>query len=242
MRRTPAKGTNQQPKEELMKHFVLFAFIFSLLLPGCNYTVGNIELKGKVIDEHTKTAIPNMSVTVEAVYQGYHKSKKIYVGDFKTDSSGCFTYRLRKVKNMVLYNFCIQGDEEYDQSNKILGLTELDIYGKFLEFEANKIVDLTMKINRESKTPFRDTLTVSWRTDGVEGETFYPFTIKNYQINSENGLRWIGGDVKSEVKTKVFADKNTVIHWELFRNGMHKHIIDTIFCIRTAANSVSLTY
>jgi len=218
------------------------ALVFCLLLSGCNNTVGTIELKGKVVDESTKAAIPNLSVMIEALDQSIDNTTKIYMGDFTTDSSGCFTYTLKKVKNISLYNFYIQGNPDYDPANKILGLSALHSYGKFLTFEVNRIVDLTMKINRDNKTAFRDTLIVSWETNGIDGKTLYPFKIVNYRINSTDGLIWIGGDVKSEIKTKVFADKYTIVHWELFRNGRHKDIMDTVFCGRNTANSVYLNY
>lgn len=224
-----------------MKINVLIIFVLGLLISGCNNTVGIIELKGKVTDETTKTAIPNLSVLVEALDQSNEKSPKIYVGDFSTDSSGCFSYTLKKVKNISFYNFYIQGSEDYDQSEILLGLTDLNINGKYLSFVAKRIVEFSMKINHVSKTGYSDTLIVSWETNGVDGKAFYPFTIKNYRINSNNGLIWIG-DVKSEIHTKVYADKNTIVHWQLFRNGNHQDIYDTIFCNRNVANSVSLTY
>jgi hypothetical protein len=225
-----------------MKYIRLTAYVFSLLLSGCNDTVGVIELKGEVIDAVTKTPVPGLSVMVEALDQSHDTSLNIYLGDFITDSSGCFAYTLKKVKNLYLYNFCLEGDPNYDPATEILGLTELNSYGKFLSFEVNRIVDFTMKINRVSKTTLCDTLIVSWKTNGIDGKTVYPFRIENYRINSENGLRWIGGDIKSAVKTKVYADKNTIVHWQLFRNGKHTDIIDTVFCMRDAVNSVYLTY
>jgi hypothetical protein len=225
-----------------MKYYGILAFILGMLLTGCNFTTGSMELKGKVIDESTKAPIPNLLVKIEALNQANSNNAKIYAGEFTTDSAGCFTYTLKKVKNVVLYNFHIEGYPEYDRSDKILGLADLDTYGKYLSLEAKRIVDFTMKINRVSKTPLLDTLIVSWRTNGVDGETLYPFVIRNYRINSEKGLIWIGGDVKSEIKTKVYADKNTVVHWQLYRNSRHRDIIDTIFCNRTSANSVTLTY
>jgi len=206
-----------------------------LLLFGCNNTVGIIELKGKVIDENTKTAIPNMSVVVEAIDQQNDKPNTIYVGFFTTDSSGCFAYTFKKVKNRSFYNFSIKGNPEYDPSNQILGLTELNSYGKHLSFEVKRLADFTIRINRESTTAYRDTLIVSWETNGIDGKILYPFKIVN-------GTLWIGGDVKSEIKTKVFADKNTIVNWKLFRNGKRKDIIDTIYCSRDVANSVNLTY
>ena len=201
-----------------------------------------MEIKGKVIDESTKAPIPNISVMIQALDQSDESTSYIYAGDFTTDSSGCFAYTLKKVKNTSIYNFCIEGNPAYAESNELLGLSDLNTYGKFLSFEVNRIVDLTLKIDRVSKTPFRDTLTVTWETNGVDGQTLYPFKIENYRINSETGLKWIGGDVKSAIKTKVFAGKNTIVHWELIRNGRHKVITDTIFCIRDAVNSVYFKY
>jgi len=69
-----------------------------------------MEIKGKVIDESTKAPIPNISVMIEAIYQSNDSTCNIYAGDFTTDSSGCFAYRLKKVKNTSLYNFCIEGN------------------------------------------------------------------------------------------------------------------------------------
>jgi len=223
-----------------MRQNSFIALVFSLLLSGCNNTVGTIELKGNVVDADTKTAIPNLSIMVEALDQSNDKS--VYAGDFTTDSTGCFTYTLKKVKNMSFYSFSIVGNPDYDPSDQLLGLTDLHRDGKFLSFKINRIVDFSIKIDRESKTAFRDTLIVSWETNGVDGETLYPFVIENYRINSENGLRWVGGDVKSKIKTKVFADKNTIVHWTLYRNGKRKEITDTVFCMRDAVNSVYLSY
>jgi hypothetical protein len=228
--------------QPILRQTSIRLIVFGILLSGCNNTVGTLELKGKVVDESTKAAIPNLSIMVEALDESNDQSANIYAGDFTTDSSGCFAYTLKKVKNKSLYNFYIQGNPDYDPANKILGLSDLHSYGKFLTFEINRIVDFTMKINRNNNTPIRDTLIVSWETNGVDGKTLYPYKIINYQINSGNGLIWIGGDVKSEIKTKVYAGKNTIVHWELYRNGRHKDIIDTIFCTRDATNSVYLNY
>jgi hypothetical protein len=225
-----------------MKQNRLLVFVFILLLSGCNNTVGTIKLKGKVIDENTKTAIPYISVVIEALDLSSDETISINAGEFTTDSSGCFDYTLEKVKNMWLYNFCIKGNPAYDPSNQQLGLSDLNSYGKFLTFKITRIVDFTIYINRKSKTTFRDTLMVSWETNGVDGKTLYPVKIENYRINAENRLMWIGGDVKSKIKTKVYADKNTIVHWELFRNGRHTDIIDSIFCRRNTANSVFINY
>jgi len=225
-----------------MKYYRLITLIFSIFLCGCNNTVGSINLKGKVVDDSTKTAIPNISVIVQALDYGNDNCSNKYIGDFTTDSSGCFAYTLKKVKNVSFYNFFVEGDPAYAESNRILGLSDLNRDGEFLSFQVKRIADFTIKIDRVNKTSFRDTLIVSWETNGIDGKTLYPYEIDNYHINSGNGLIWIGGDVKSEIKTKVYADKNTIVHWELFRNGSHKYITDTIFCKRDATNSVYFKY
>jgi hypothetical protein len=39
-------------------HFLVYTFIMGILLTGCIHTEGIIEIKGKIIDEYTKTPIP----------------------------------------------------------------------------------------------------------------------------------------------------------------------------------------
>lgn len=225
-----------------MKCICFIAFISGLFLSGCNDTIGIIELKGKVLDENTKVTVPNRRIFVQAM----EKSGRTFVyrnaGEFYTDSSGCFAYRLKKVKNFCLYNFYVVGDSTYAFSNNKLGLTELKRDGKFLSLYVSKLVDFTIKINRISKTPFRDTLCVSWKSDGYYDETLYPFIIENHTINTNNSLLWIGGDINSTIKTKVFADKMTIVYWKLYRNGQFKEIIDTIFCKRDVVQRVCFTY
>jgi hypothetical protein len=225
-----------------MKNISLIVFIFSIFLSGCNNTVGDLELKGKVLDENTKVAIPNRTIIVQAIVQSEDNSEDRYIDDFTTDSSGCFSYTLKKVKNVSLYNFSVEGDSDYEVSDNILGLTDLNIDGKSLSFYAKRFADFTIIINRISKTPLFDTLLLSWKTNGVDGTTIYPYKIENYRINPDQGLIWIGGDVKSVIKTKVYAEKNTIVRWELFRDGKDKVISDTIFCLRDAANRATLNY
>lgn len=121
-------------------------------------------------------------------------------------------------------------------------MTEFRQEGKFLSFRLRKLTDLTIKIEKKSKILFRDTLFVSWQSDGIDGGILYSYKIVNYGIPSDLALRWIGGDIKSVIKTKVFADKKTIVRWELYRNGRPKEIIDTIFCQREVANSLYFKY
>lgn len=221
-----------------MRTIFFIAFVAGILLSGCNDTEGILEIKGKVLDESTKVTIPNRKVIVQALMPDDEKYIPCYVGEFSTDSSGCFAYTLRKVKNVFLYNFCVVGDTAYASSNTKLGLT----YGKALSLFAGKLAELTIKFERISKTTFRDTLFVSWASNGIEGNILYPYKIENYGSDSNLGFRWIGGDVKSAIRTKVFADKKTTVNWSLFRNGKLKEITDTIYCTNKGTNSIFFKY
>jgi hypothetical protein len=121
-------------------------------------------------------------------------------------------------------------------------MTDLNYYGKFLELKVRKLTRLDIKIERKSLTTYRDTLFVSWKSDNMDGEILYPYKIENYGIDSEMPLRWIGGDVKSTILTRVYADKKTVVRWVLFRNGHRSEIYDTIFCKRTEPNNLYFRY
>lgn len=225
-----------------MRYIRYILFAFSIILTGCMYTEGILELKGKALDEKTQVPIPNRKIIVHALVKSDDKYIPTYAGEFFTDSLGCFAYPLRKVKTVYLYDFAVVGDTAYAFSNNKLGLTELNQYGKFLSFKLRKLADLTIKIDRKSKTSFRDTLYVSWESDGINGEILYPYQIENYGITSDMALRWIGGNVKSVIKTKVYADEKTIVSWELFRKGRPREIIDTIFCKRNVANSLYFKY
>lgn len=226
----------------MQKKIPLLAFIYAVFLCGCNNTVGHLEIRGKVVDDSTRVPVPGITIMIQAIDESTEIARKVYACDLVTDSAGCFAHTVKKVKNASLYTFSIDGSPDYQPTVKLLGLSDLHSYGKFLTLEVSRITDLAIKINREKKSSLRDTLIVSWETNGADGKDFYPYKIVNYRINSQTGLIWIGGEVKSEIRTKVFADKNTIVHWELFRNGTHKDMMDTIFCKRGVANSIGLVY
>jgi len=205
-------------------------------------TEGILELKGKVLDENTKTTISNIKVIIHALLKIDDEFMPIYAGYFITDSSGGFSYTLKKVKNVYWYEFNIIGDTAYACLNNRISLGELNMNGKYLSFSLDKFADFTIKINRVSKVPELDTLYVTWVSNGIDGQSLYPYEIGNNWIDSKAGLRWIGGDIKSVIKTKVYANKNTIVSWKLFRNGRYEKIMDTIFCLRDASNVVYLKY
>jgi hypothetical protein len=232
-----------------MKFCIYIVLIMGILLTGCLKTEGILEIKGKVIDDYTKTEIPWRSIIIQGLLESNEKLIPIDAGQFSTDSFGCFTYSLRKVKDAHYYNFCLVGDSDYASVTRKLGLYELDQNAKYLSFSLSKLVDLTIKIYRESNNPVFDTLSLSWESNGVSRWSLYPYKIDNYGktdnyfgLTSGTELRWIGGNVNSTVKTRVFADKRTKLRWDLDRNGKRKEIIDTITCRRDFANIVYFTY
>jgi hypothetical protein len=232
-----------------MKIIIHIAFTLGILLTGCINTEGIIEIKGKVMDEATKAPIPGRDIFVQGLVESNNKLVPTDAGQFSTDSSGCFSYSLRKVKDARNYNFCLAGDSSYAFSFKKLGLMELKQNAKYLSFYLCKLVDLTIIINRKSKKPGSDTLALYYESDGVYGMFLYPYKIINYGktnnslgLKSDLELRWIGGNINSTIYTKVLADKKTKLLWDLDRNGKRQELIDTITCKRDLTNILYFTY
>lgn len=229
--------------------YICIAITSVLLLTGCLKTEGTLEIKGKVTDEYTKMQIPGRNIIVQGLVGSDKDLVLVDAGQFSADSSGCFRYTLRKVKDAYYYNFCLVGDSDYVSVIRNLGLYELEQNAMDLSFSLSKLVDLTIKIYRGSKVPASDTLSLSWESNGVSCWSLYPYKIINYgKANNYPGLTpgselfWIGGNVNSTVKTKVFANKRTKLYWDLLRSGKRKEITDTITCKRDLTNIVSFTY
>jgi hypothetical protein len=214
------------------------AFFLGLFFWGCVNPEGNLELKGKVLDDITHVVVPNRKIIVLALVQNDNEFIYRNAGEFSTDSSGRFSYTLKKVKYINFYDFCVVGDSSYVHSNNKLSLIELKRDRKALVFYVSKLVDFTITINRKNKTPNRDTLYVSWRSNNI----LYPFERENNTMRNTNRVLWVDGDLKSIIKTKVFADKKTVVYWKLHRNGKLNEFTDTINCKRDVAYSVSFNY
>lgn len=225
-----------------MKNITYTALMFGILFTGCVSTSGRLEIKGKVTDESTNLPIPGRNVIIQGLVLSNNKLVPVDAGQFSTDSSGSFEYSLMKIKDAYHYNFCLVGDSDYSYMTEKLGLPYLKRNGKFLSFSLSKLSDLTIMILRKSIKPALDTLYLSWKTDGIDGRTLYPYKINNNGLTSSSQLRWIGGNVKATVKTRAYADKNTTVRWVLFRNGKLKEIIDTITCKRNLVNEVHLIY
>lgn len=225
-----------------MKVNTYIALAMGIFLTGCVSTEGNLNIKGKLIDECTLAPIPFRDIIIKGLVANKNTLIQIDAGQFSTDSAGFFTYSLKKIKDAYYYNFCLVGDSDYSYMTEKLSLSYLQRNARYLSFSLSKLADLTIQILRISKTPVCDTLYLSWKSDYTDGRTLYPYKINNYGLTSTNDLRWIGGKVMSTVKTRSFADKRTTVRWVLFRNGKIKEIIDTITCKRNLVNEVYLTY
>jgi hypothetical protein len=207
-------------------------------------TEGILEIKGEVIDDLTRVQIPGRDVIVQGLVRNKEGLISIDAGQFTTDSSGCFTFTLKKVKDADYYNFCFVGDSDYAYVTRNLGIYELQQSAKFLTFSLSKLADLTIKIYRENKNTVLDTLSLTWESNGVSCWALYPFIIDNYgKTKNYSGLTtWIGGDINSTIKTRVFADKKTKLYWDLIRNRKRMKNTYTITCNRDITNIVYITY
>jgi len=215
---------------------------YSFLMIGCTNTEGTLDISGKILDEYTKEGAPNRVVIIQGLI--YADSELIpdgNIGRFCTDSCGNFTYKLKKTKNAYWYNFAFVGDTTYAYSTSTVSLDELIRNSKFLSFSLDKFTDFTIKIERRKKTAPYDTLFLSWKTNDYDGK-IYPHSVINYGVVPDLEFRWIGGNVKSLIETKTFANKNTVIHMELFTKNGVQEMADTIYCERDVKNTFSFKY
>lgn len=225
-----------------MKSVIFIFFVAIISFVSCGNPEGNYELRGKVLDADTKTPVPHREVIVHGLIRSGDTLIRVNNGQFITDSSGCFSYKLKKIRNASLYNLYLVGDSDYAFSTELLGMTEIKKYGKFLVFYLNKLSDLVITIERSSKTPALDTLFCSWTSDRIDGKILYPYRIINFATPPELGYIWIGGKINSAIETKTFADKTTIVWWKLYRNGERKEFTDTIFCRRGITNFVNFKY
>jgi len=225
-----------------MKILPSIPYFAYFLLIGCVNTEGTLDIRGKVLDESTKEYIPNRKVIIKGLVYSDSKLTPTDVGQFHTDSSGLFSYTMKKTKGAYSYHFIFTGDSAYAFSTQEIFLTDLETNSKYLSFALSKLTNFTIKIERCSKTPLFDTLYVSWKTNGLDGTTICPHKITNYGISPDIEFRWIGGNVKSVIETKTLANKKTILCWELFRNGKKKEISDTVYCERGRNNTFSFKY
>lgn len=229
--------------------FLIFIALISLVQTGCLSTQGTLNLNGKILEENTNAGIPWKNIIVQGIDYSDGKAKAIEVGQFSTDSSGNFSFALRKIKGVYNYNFCFLGKSEYPVTVLSQTLFELKTNSNYLTFQMSKLADLSIKLNRKSKIPTCDTLRLCWESNGVFGASLYPYTIYNYGkpkntvgLTSTKDLFWIGGIVNSTINTRVYADKRTIITWELYRNGKRTEFNDTITCKKDITNIVYFSY
>ena len=226
-----------------MKIVTFLSLLPCIILVSCLNTEGTIDIAGKVMDNFSKQGLPNRKVIVDGVmFLDESTIKHVNTGQFYTDSTGCFTYKLIKIKDAYRYHFCFVGDSNYTYYTQELYLNEIETNAKYLSFYLNKLTNLTIKIDRCTKTPYYDTLYVSWKSDGIDGKTIYQPKVVNYGVAPVYDFKWIGGNVKSIIKTKAIADKKVIISFELIRNGRRREIYDTINCQRDVNNYLNIRY
>lgn len=221
---------------------IITCFVIGLLIFGCVNIEGILKIEGKVLDKSTNAPIPSRKIILQGLVKSNNKLEPIEAGQFSTDSSGYFSYSFKKIKDANFYNLCLVGDSGYSFKTEKLSLSYLEKNARQLSFALSKLTDLTILIFRESKTPLWDTLTLSWKSDGVNGRTLYPIKINNSELKSTSELKWIGGNVKSTINTRAFADQWTILRRVLYRNGRKKELIDTIICKRDIVNIIYLKY
>ena len=225
-----------------MRISLIIATSAFLMLIGCLQTEGTLNIKGKVIDDHTKEGLSGRKVVLQGLVYNDGELITKEAGQFRTDSTGRFTYLMKKSRDAFRYNFIFVGDSAYFTSTQKIFLTQLEKNAKYLSFTLRKLTGLSIQIERVSKAPLYDTLYVSWESNGISGRSIYPQRVNNFGVAPEIEYRWIGGNVKSVIETKVFANEKTIISFKLNRYGKRREVLDTVFCARGSDNSFSFKY
>lgn len=218
-----------------MKFIICLALILSMLSHGCVSVGGRLALKGKIIDDVTMSRIPDREVIVDGLLEIKDEFVPVYAGQFSTDSSGVFSYKLKRVRGARYYNFHVVGDTNYAATTRRLNFFQLSLNSKRLVIPLRRLAGLTIKIEKLSHTTRQDTLYLSWESDRINFRNLYPYEIENKGITDIPvmvipglGLRWIGGEINATVRTRIYAGKMTKIHWELARNKKRSEFTDTI--------------
>ena len=225
-----------------MKTSLILAASVCFMLIGCLQTEGTIDINGKILDDQTKELIPYRKVVIQGLVYDDIEPIATEAGQFRADSTGHFTYSMKKRRDAYWYNFIFVGDSTYFTSTQKISLAQLEQYSKYLSFPLLKLTGLSIQIERVSKAPLCDTLYVSWESKGIYGRSIYPQRVNNFGVEPEIEYRWIGGKVRSEIETKVFANEKTIISFKLTRYGKRREVSDTVFCVRDTQNKFSFKY
>ncbi len=232
-----------------MKFFICLALILGILSPGCVNVGGKRELKGKIIDDVTMSRIPGREVIVDGLMEINNEFVPVYAGQFSTDNSGLFSYKLNRVKGARYYNFHVVGDTNYAAITRRLNVFQLMAASKDIVITLRRLEGLTIKIEKLTHTTRPDTLYLSWESDRINFRNLYPYEIENNGITDIPvmmipglGLRWIGGEINATVTTRIYAGKMTKIHWELARNKKRSEFTDTIISKGESVHTVHFNY
>ncbi|MDX9946530.1 MAG: hypothetical protein RBS38_04125 [Bacteroidales bacterium] len=232
-----------------MKFIICLALILGILSPGCVSVGGRFALKGKIIDDVTMSRIPGREVIVDGLLEINDEFEPVYAGQFSTDSSGVFSYKLKRVRGARYYNFHVVGDTNYAATTRRFNFFQLSVNSKRLVIPLRRLAGLTIKIEKLSHTTRQDTLYLSWESDRTNFRNLYPYEIENKGITDIPvmvipglGLRWIGGEINATVRTRIYAGKMTKIHWELARNKKRSEFTDTIISKGERVHLVHFTY
>lgn len=232
-----------------MKFFICLALIPGILSSGCVNVGGRFAIKGKIIDDLTIDRIPGREVIVDGLLEINNEFVPVYTGQFSTDSSGVFSYKLKRVKGARYYNFHVVGDTNYAAMTRRLNVFQLIASSKRLVIPLRRLAGLTIKIEKLTHTARPDTLYLSWESDRINFRNLYPYEIENNGITDIPvmvipglGLRWIGGEINATVRTRIYAGKMTKLHWELARNKKRSEFTDTIISKGERVHTVNFTY
>lgn len=227
-----------------MKRFSIILVLAVLTFSCSNDELfdGSIAVKGKVYDVYTNEGIANVQVVVEVIKPGDMFGFREEAGRFTTNSSGEFSANINTLSDASGYEFFILGDTSYFSNSFLLNAEEVENQASNLTFGTHLLTNITIHLEKTTPPEIVDTVSLSWGVSGIYYGPFYECSFTNYENSPTDGFRWIGGKVNSVIKTKTVANKDLELILEIYRNGIHEYVFDTVYCERNVNNVIHLTY
>lgn len=219
--------------------------ILALIICSCSddgLFDGSVSIKGKLYDEYTNIGVPDILVTVDAISSNGLFGTRAEVGSFVTNSLGEFSTEIKTLPDASRYEFFIQGDTTHYSSTIDIDTEDFEYSASNLNFAIHLLTDLTINLEKITQTEINDTLYLSWGVINIVYGPFFDCDVINYENIPDNGFRWVGGNVKSTIRTKTIANKEIEIILNLYRNGIQEYIKDTFYCERNIQNVINFKY
>lgn len=203
---------------------------------------GTLTIYGTVADDYTGKGIPNVKLTFTGVSGDVGIfGGSVELGSFKTNSSGQFWGELRKLRDVERYDIMLIEESQYYSTVLPFSVVEMETQSDNLNLEMSRYTDLEIRLEKIADPNIPDTLYLSWGV--IQNSVYGPFDPIIFDgTQPDIGHRWIGGEVRTTIRTRTLANKHTEIIVDLYRNGTRTLTFDTLYCERNVLNTFDIFY